>query len=91
MAAVDAATGNPVWFSSQSCVANGTPAVANGLVYEGTIDGSIYAFNTTDGSLVWSYQLGTMLGNYATAPVIVNGMVYIGAEVPKSLVVFKLP
>jgi len=91
MAAADAATGNLIWFSSQSCVANGTPAVANGLIYEGTIDGSIYAFDTTDGSLVWSYQLGTMLGNYATAPVIVNGMVYVGAEVPKSLIAFKLP
>jgi outer membrane protein assembly factor BamB len=31
MAAVDAATGNLIGFSSQSCVANGTPAIANGL------------------------------------------------------------
>jgi outer membrane protein assembly factor BamB len=61
------------------------------LVYEGPVDGSIYAFDTTDGSLVWSYQLGTMLGNYATAPVIVNRMVYVGAEVPKSLIAFNLP
>jgi hypothetical protein len=32
-----------------------TPAVANGVVYVGSYDGSVYALNANTGAKLWSY------------------------------------
>ena len=58
------------WFS---------PAVANGVVYSGFIDGNIYAFNATSGSQIWNYLppdcgCGALI---FSSPVIANNVVYI--------------
>jgi outer membrane protein assembly factor BamB len=49
---------------------------ANGLVYFGSVDGSIYAASARNGAPVWN----TSMRNYAVnaAPVVVNGVVYVG-------------
>ena len=51
-------TGGPVYSS---------PAAAGGLVYAGSIDSKVYAFNATDGAVRWTYKTGG--GIYSTAVV----------------------
>ena len=53
------------------------PSVADGVVYALNNAGVAYAFNAKTGALLWSYQSG---GTLQTAPVIVNGILYIGTK-----------
>ena len=54
-----------------------SPAVANGMVYVGSLDDNIYALNATTGALLWSYTTGSIV---ASSPAVANGMVYVGSE-----------
>jgi outer membrane protein assembly factor BamB len=47
------------------------------VVYALNNAGVAYAFNAKTGALLWSYQSG---GTLQTAPVIVNGILYIGTK-----------
>jgi len=72
--AFDAATGTLLW----SGAANATfspPAVANGVVYEGSVDGSVRAFNAVTGALIWEseHTQGSIFGGATVA----NGIVYV--------------
>ena len=51
-----------------------TPAVANGVVYVGSGDGSVYALNADTGAFVWKYATG---GSVESSPVVANGVVYV--------------
>lgn len=53
-----------------------SPAVANGMVYIGSSDDKIRAFNATTGALLWSYTTG---GSIFSSPAVANGMVYVGS------------
>jgi kumamolisin len=53
------------------------PAVANGIVYVGD-QGSLYAYNASDGSTLWHYQTGGAVRSVAT--VAANGTVYFGSD-----------
>lgn len=69
------------------------PAVANGVVYVGCADGRLYAFDAVTGSLLWQWNTGVMI--LRSSPVVVDGMVYIGARPVEStpngwLYAFKL-
>lgn len=55
----------------------GSPGFYNGVVYIGSSDGYLYAFNATNGSLVWQYQTG---GPIASSPRIIDGVVYVGSN-----------
>jgi outer membrane protein assembly factor BamB len=35
-----------------------TPAVANGIVYIASADNNLYALNSSDGNLLWKFNLG---------------------------------
>ena len=61
-------TGNQIWSS---------PAVANGVVYVGSDDFKLYAFNAASGQLLWSAAAG---GQINTSPAVANGIVYIGSD-----------
>jgi len=63
-----AATGDNV-FSS--------PAVASGVVYVGSADGRLYAFDAGSGAPVWSVSTG---GSVRSSPAVANGVVYVGAD-----------
>jgi eukaryotic-like serine/threonine-protein kinase len=59
-----------------------SPTVAGGIVYVGSPNGNLYAFNATSGKLLWTatYDPGGV-GNVAlSSPAVANGIVYIGSE-----------
>ncbi len=57
----------------------GTPAVANGLVYVGTITGKLIVLDASTGALKWTGTIATGSSFGPGAPVVDNGMVYIAA------------
>jgi outer membrane protein assembly factor BamB len=52
------------------------PAVADGVVYMGSFDGAIYAFNAAQNLELWSTATG---GSIGAAPAIDNGLVFTGS------------
>lgn len=56
-------------------------AVANGLVYINSKNGSIYAIHENDGTFAWSTPLGPQSsGNVSSPAVTTNGMLYVGSH-----------
>jgi outer membrane protein assembly factor BamB len=53
-----------------------SPAVANGYVFVGSIDGAVYCLNSSNGELDWYYPTGSVV---ESSPAICNGIVYIGS------------
>jgi len=70
--ALNAETGVLLWKHTGSGPLD-TPAVANGMVYFGSIDGYVCALNASTGAFVWCYHI---TGEVYSSPVIVNGVVY---------------
>jgi outer membrane protein assembly factor BamB len=64
-----------------SCVTGGgvdsSPAVANGAVYVGSGDNTVYALEASTGALLWSYTTG---GWVESSPAVANGVVYVGSD-----------
>ena len=56
---------------------NGSPVVANGVVYAGSDDNSVYALNARTGAKLWSYATGKPV---QSSPAVANGMIYVGSE-----------
>jgi len=54
-----------------------SPAVANGVVYVGSVDDNVYALNATTGAKLWSY---TSAGPVQSSPAVANGVVYVGSN-----------
>ncbi len=65
------------WTNSTGGYSGSAPAVVNGVVYDGSDDGAVYALNMSDGSLVWKYQTGASVDS---SPAVVNGVVYVGSD-----------
>jgi hypothetical protein len=81
--ALDAGTGGLLWsygYNEQNFTSAGysSPAVANGVVYIGTADGNVYAFNASTGAELWSFDDG-ILNSIISSPAVANGVVYVGA------------
>ncbi len=73
-----ALTGDQIWSS---------PTVANGVIYVGSQDDKLYAFNATTGAQLWTGSTGNQI---FSSPTVVNGVVYVGSEDGK-LYAFHLP
>ncbi|HET8841532.1 MAG TPA: PQQ-binding-like beta-propeller repeat protein [Ktedonobacteraceae bacterium] len=60
--AFDARTGNELWHmpSDESIMAS--PSILNGVVYAGTIQGTLYAVKGSTGATLWTAQAGGMVG-----------------------------
>lgn len=71
--AFSAGTGVPIW--RQAVVEPSSPAVSGGVVYVGTRDGTLTAFDARDGSTRWSIQVD---GAVAAPTVVPGGSVYVG-------------
>ncbi len=78
--------GKPLWppltmfvlnANSPSVANTSTPAVDNGVIFVGTIDGRLLAIDAASGVLSWSVQLGT--APVEASPAAASSMVYIGA------------
>lgn len=74
------------WSATVGGPVSGTPVVALGLVFVGSYDGTLYAFNEATGANVWTYATGANvtepnlnipLGIEGSAAV-ANGVVYVG-------------
>lgn len=66
----------PYWSASTAAYINSSPAVANGIVYIGSEDRNVYAFNATTGTLLWKTPTGDLIHS---SPAVANGIVYIGS------------
>ena len=54
-----------------------SPAVANGVVYVGSVDGNVYALNASTGAKLWSYRNWRRRDS---SPAVANGVVYVGSD-----------
>jgi outer membrane protein assembly factor BamB len=60
--------------------------VVDGVVDVGTMDSTVYALRASDGGLLWRYQAaGPVGGPVASPPVVVDGIVYVNANVDQGL------
>ncbi|MBI1764969.1 MAG: PQQ-binding-like beta-propeller repeat protein [Acidobacteria bacterium] len=75
--AVDLWSGKPKWkYKTKEAVGESSPAVANGLVFVGDLEGTFHAVNATNGQGLWTYKSG---GEIKCSPVIVGDKVLIGS------------
>jgi outer membrane protein assembly factor BamB len=77
-AAYDAMTGAELWGNDYGCDSISTPAVANGLMYFGTICGAMMALDATTGQ--GDMLFATTPGFLSSSPAVANGMLYIGSD-----------
>jgi hypothetical protein len=55
----------------------GTPAIADTVVYVGSLDGNLYALHLLTGAELWRWQLGVPI---ASSPAISGNMLFVAAE-----------
>lgn len=83
--ALDPATGNILWQTpdpTQGMNFNyGSASVANGVMYAGSLDGHMYAFDAATGKILWNYLPG---GSILGGPAIANGVIYWGSGYARS-------
>jgi outer membrane protein assembly factor BamB len=64
------------WSYTTGAAIDSSPAIVNGVVYVGSIDGSVYALNAATGNLKWSAATG---GAVISSPAVAGGSVYVGS------------
>jgi outer membrane protein assembly factor BamB len=80
--AIDLTTRAVLWATELAKIDYSKPAVANGLVYVGTVGtspsfhGAIYALDATTGAVVWLKQLNVWIDG---SPVVVDGKLLVTA------------
>jgi serine/threonine protein kinase/outer membrane protein assembly factor BamB len=57
-----------------------SPAVANGIVYVGSDDGRLHAYNVISGRSLWAPTAGGTGGQIRSSPAVANGVVYTGSD-----------
>ena len=67
-----------LWNYTTGDLVYSSPAILNGVLYVGSLDGNIYALNATNGAKIWNY---TTSGQVFPSPAVVNGVVYDGSAV----------
>ena len=75
--AVNETTGTEKWKFRTGDGILSSPAVANGVVYVGSLDQFLYALDADTGEEKWRFQTG---GRIYTTPAVANGVVYIGSD-----------
>jgi serine/threonine-protein kinase len=69
--ALNASTGEKIW--SYPAGARSSPAVAEGLVFFGSVDSNVYALNASTGAKIWNYKTGYVVDS---SPAVADGVVY---------------
>ena len=64
------------WSSATGGAVGSSPAVVSGVVYVGSGDGHLYAFDAVTGAVKWSSATGGAVGS---SPAVANGVVYVGS------------
>ncbi len=73
----NAAPGNGLkWRFKTGGIFESSPTVANGVVYIGSTDKTVYAVGARDGTLKWKFKTD---GEIISSPTVINGAVYIGS------------
>jgi outer membrane protein assembly factor BamB len=78
--ALNEATGAVVWTHTMGDYATSSPAVANGVVYTGSFDYTIYAFDAATGEKLWNSSVTTMKGGIESSIAVVDGSLYVGSN-----------
>jgi outer membrane protein assembly factor BamB/lysophospholipase L1-like esterase len=73
--ALDARDGRILWETPMPAPMFGALTYANGVVYHGTIDGTVHALSAVDGTELWSDKPG---GDIAGGFSVVDGSLYVG-------------
>ena len=73
--ALDARDGTVLWERAMPAPAFGGLTFANGVVYQGTIDGTVHALSATDGGELWSDAPGGAIGGGFS---VAGGSLYVG-------------
>ena len=66
----------PGWPVETGNAIQSSPAVANGVVYVGSEDGYLYAYDAVSAAKLWTTATGNAIWS---SPAVANGMVYIGS------------
>ena len=70
----DASTGANIWNFPVVSYAYSAPAVVNGRVYVGSVNGGVYSLDASSGLQVWNYSTGD---SFDSSPTVVNDLVYV--------------
>ena len=79
LTAVDAATGRVDWERSLPQMVFGAATVSNDVVFTSTYDGTIYAFDTRDGSTLWTATARAGINSF---PAVVGDTLLVAAAAP---------
>lgn len=71
-------TGKKVWKSHMADYAESSPAIANGVLYVGSYDTRMYAYDVDNGKELWTSGWGTLDGGVSSSPAVSGGKVYVG-------------
>jgi outer membrane protein assembly factor BamB/serine/threonine protein kinase len=78
MLAIDVKSGKVLWTAPIGSYDFGcAPLVAHGIVYMGSWDTNLYAFNAQKGNVLWTAHTGGRIGS---SPTLANGVIYIGSD-----------
>jgi outer membrane protein assembly factor BamB len=81
--ALSESTGSPIWKVNTKANVFSSATVANGVAYDVSLDGTIYALNALTGATLWTGKAGNCpTGKTCTlsSPVVVNGILYEGGS-----------
>ncbi len=70
-------TNNSLWSYTTGDEVLSSPAVADGKVYIGSYDGTVYCLDAPTGGLIWSYITGR---GVKSSPAVADGKVYVGCD-----------
>jgi len=80
--AFEASTGNPLWQSSHIHGSATDISIVNGMIYSGSTDGSVSAYDAKTGASVWSKTIPGMSFSGSIAPLIDANVIYMIAQDP---------
>ncbi len=73
--AVDARSGATIWTTTIESIVDGAPALVDGTLYMGSLDGVLHALDTSTGTESWRMDFESEFGS---APIVAGGLLYIG-------------
>ena len=72
------ATFKVLWSYELGDMNDSSPAIADGVVYAGAMNGTLVALDLATGKLRWKYSTGGPLGIGESSPAVATGVVYVG-------------
>ncbi|HAF62167.1 MAG TPA: hypothetical protein DCK95_07570, partial [Anaerolineaceae bacterium] len=70
----------PVWTTDLETAVVSDPLLSDGYLYVGTIAGKVFKVDTSNGSIVWTFQDDTQVKSVWTEPTIVDDVLFFATE-----------